>query len=121
MNLVKFNFKFFKKKKKIVLLENKFNENFLHLKTFWKKKENWANGNADACTISLLKILEAERSRFRLLENSIEISLLFVYFVHVACCCVCLLVYIFFSLIIVVVGLLGTSSMYLLMMLLFIG
>ena len=47
--------------------------------------------------ISLMKILEVERSELHLLENSIATILLFMYCVNSACGCVRILVYPFFS------------------------
>ena len=62
-------------------------------------KINWIfTGRSLLCLAflwSYTNSLECSCSRF--LENSIVISLLFVYFVHIACCCVSLVVYLLFS------------------------
>ena len=61
---------------------------------------------------SLMNILEVECSCSKFFENSIATSLLFVYFIYIACCCVHLLVYpLFFHT--DVVGFLVTNSLYL--------
>ena len=59
--------------------------------------------------VSLMKVLAVERSRLRLLENSICDNILFVYCVHRACGCVGIFVILFLSCT-VVVSLLVISS-----------